>query len=85
MSAFYGTVIGSADTNATRRGHHDIKVAAQSWNGSVITRLYYNEGTLMVDIQISEDSATSGYTAFCGTLAELKRRLQDRKENEYVG
>lgn len=81
MSAFYGTVTGYSKTIASRRGYHDIKVSAQSWNGSVITRLYYSEDKLMVDIQIAEDSSANGYTVFCGTLAELKNKLQDsRKE-----
>lgn len=76
MSAFYGTVIGNANTNATRRGHKDIKVAAQSWNGSVITRLYYKGDDLMVDLQIADGSSTLGYTAFCGTLDDLKTKLK---------
>lgn len=77
MSAFYGTVKGASDTPATRRGYHDIKVAAQSWNGSVITRLHYNkEDELIVDLQVSDGSDTSGRTIFYGTLDELKERLK---------
>lgn len=77
MSAFYGTVLGSAYTPATRRGTRDITVAAQSWNGSVITRLTYNkDGDLMVDLQTSDDSATCGRTLFYGTFDELKERLK---------
>lgn len=76
MSAFYGQVIGCAQTAGTRRGHHDIKVAAQSWNGSVITRLYYKDNELMCDLQIAEDSSAYGYTVFNGTLAELKKKLE---------
>ena len=77
MSAFYGMVEGSAKTVATRRGHREIKVAAQSWNGSVITRFYHNEETLMCDLQIAEGSSTYGYTVFNGTLEELKARLKN--------
>lgn len=77
MSAFYGTVVGSANTVGTRRGHKDIKVAAQSWNGSVITRLYYNDDELMVDLQIAEGSSVYGYTVFNGTFQELKNKLSE--------
>ena len=76
MSAFYGTVHGNAKTEATRRGHKDIKVSAQSWNGSVITRLYYNGDDLNVELQISDDSSTTGYTYFNGTIEELKNKLK---------
>lgn len=77
MSTFYGTVIGSASTVATRRGFKDIKVSAQSWSGSVITRLHYGDetGNLIVDLQVSEGSDTSGKTIFYGTIDELKERL----------
>lgn len=77
MSAFYGTVIGASDTPATRRGYRDIKVSAQSWDGSVITRLHYNsEDKLIVDLQVSEGSDTSGYTIFYGTIDELKEKMK---------
>lgn len=76
MSAFYGTVCGNAKTEATRRGHKEIKVSAQSWNGSIITRLYYNGDDLNVELQISDGSATSGYTFFNGTIDELKSKLK---------
>lgn len=76
MSAFYGTVVGNAKTEATRRGHKDIKVSAQSWNGSVTTRLYYNGDDLNVELQISDGSSTTGYTYFNGTIDELKSKLK---------
>lgn len=76
MSAFYGTVEGSAQTIATRRGYDQIKVSAQSWKGSIITRLYYSNDDLFVDLQTSEGSSAKGYTLFHGTLAELKSKLQ---------
>lgn len=79
MSAFYGQVMGSAQTVGSRRGHKDIKVSAQSWNGSVITRLYYEGEDLMVDLQIADESSAYGYTAFNGTLEELKDRLKGAK------
>ena len=76
MSRFYGQVIGAAETVGTRRGHQDIKVSAQSWDGSVITRLYYKDDELMCDIQIGDSSTAYGYTYFNGTLEELKKRLR---------
>lgn len=76
MSAFYGQVEGSAKTSASRRGSKDIKVSAQSWNGSIQTRLYYDGDDLMVDITIGEESSFTGYSYFHGTLEELKERLK---------
>ena len=76
MSAFYGTVIGSAQTAGTRRGHRDIQAAAQSWNGSVITRLYYDGDTLMCNLQIAEGSSIYGHTVIIGTLEELRKKLE---------
>ena len=43
MSKFYGTVIGASQTCATRRGYHDMRAAAQSYDGSVIVRLWYDD------------------------------------------
>ena len=80
MSAFYGTVIGSAPTIATRRGFKDIKVAAQSWDGSVITRMFYDkDGDLIVDLQLSDGSSTCGKTIFYGTFSQLQRLFDERK------
>lgn len=76
MSKFYGTVIGKADTVATRRGFDCIKTSAQSWDGSVITRLSYDKsGTLMVEIEHSPDSSTCGRTVFRGTIDEFLKKL----------
>lgn len=79
MSEFYGTVIG-ARSAGTRCGHKSIKAAAQSWSGSVITTLSYNNaGELMVEIETSEDSATSGRMRFRGTFEKFKRILEESK------
>lgn len=78
MSKFYGTVIGSADTAATRRGSDSIKVAAQSWDGSIITKLRYNKnGDLMVQIEHAEGSETIGRTIFDGTINEYINKLKE--------
>lgn len=76
MSKFYGTVVGQARTDATRRGGRDIRVCAQSWDGSIITRLSYNDkDELMVELQYHETSNTYGKTVFYGTIGELLQKL----------
>jgi hypothetical protein len=80
MSKFYGTVIGASSTVGTRRGHHDIRVCGQSWDGSVITTLDYDsDEKLRVRIGTNEGSGT--YTDwksndFIGTFDEFKQLLQ---------
>ena len=76
MSKFYGTVIGSGKTPATRRGFTSIATAAQSFDGSVITELKYKDGDLIVTIEIADGSATSGYRYFTGTMDEFKNVLR---------
>lgn len=78
MSKFYGTVVGSARTEATRRGFDFIKVSAQSWDGSLITRMRYDsDGRLMVELDRSKESTSCwGKTIFFGTLDELEQKLK---------
>lgn len=77
MSKFYGQVFGASDTPATRRGHQNITVSAQSWDGSVQTSLWYNnDNDLCVSLGISDTSSSNGYSYFNGTLSELKRTLK---------
>ena len=76
MSAFYGQVIGGANTTASRRGYDSIKVSAQSWNGSLITRMWYDHDELMVELQHNTGSDSSGYTVFCGSLDDLISTLK---------
>lgn len=76
MSKFYGQVQGMAQTIATRRGGRDITASVQSWNGSIITRLYYDREVLSVDVRVSEDSTFYGRTIFSGTFAEFIKRLE---------
>lgn len=80
MSKFYGTVRGDASqTDGTRRGFHSIKVAAQSWDGSLITRMHYgHDDALMVELCTSDDSSTYGQRLFYGTFQELKDKLMDK-------
>ena len=77
MSKFYGTVMGAADTAATRRGHDCIRVSAQSWNGSVITQMYYGEdGKLRVSIETDNGSSCAGTTKFDGTYEQFLEQLR---------
>ena len=78
MSKFYGTVHGDASqTDGTRRGFRSIKVAAQSWDGSVITSMHYRNNDLMVGLDFSDDSSTYGQNLFYGTFQELKDKLME--------
>lgn len=79
MSKFYGTVHGDASqTDGTRRGFRSIQVAAQSWHGSVITRMHYRDNNLMVGLELADDSSTFGQSLFYGTFQELKDKLMDK-------
>lgn len=81
MSKFYGTVHGDASqTDGTRRGFRSIKVAAQSWDGSVITSMHYCNNDLMVGLEFADDSSTYGQSLFYGTFQELKDKLTERDE-----
>lgn len=83
MSKFYGTVSGMSQTDATRRGGRDITVSAQSWDGSQVTRLYYNDkDELCIQIGISHDSTSSFWgaaTVYDGTFAEYEKILRTAK------
>ena len=78
MSTFYGCVQGNRGA-ATRGGSRasGFKSTAQSWDGSVITRLSYNDkDELMVTIETSDRSAPYGTTIFYGTLEEFNKKLK---------
>ena len=76
MSKFYGQVFGQASTTASRRSSKDIEVSAQSWDGSLITKLYYNDAEeLMVNLEHSDTSSTSGRVLFRGTMTDLVAKL----------
>ena len=87
MSKFYGTVIGASSTCGTRRGHHDIRVSAQSFSGSVVTTLDYDShDNLRVRIGTNEGSGT--YTDwksndFVGTFDEFKELLKLHQDIKY--
>ena len=94
MSTFYGTVEGQRGP-ATRCGSRasGIRTAAQSWNGSVIVDLNYNEhdgeDMLMVSINTSEGSSAYGDNVWHGSFEDfvevLKRDMDDRRYHERLG
>ena len=78
MATFYGTLQGCRGL-ATRLGSKDsgLKVSAQSYDGSVITKLSYNEkDELVISIELSDGSSCYGDRVFSGTLKELKEKLK---------
>ena len=79
MSKFYGqtwTEDRTSSTTATRCGHRSISASAQSYDGSIITRLEYDKtGALIVTIDIASDSRTHGETVYRGPLGQLADQL----------
>ena len=76
MARFYGQINGGRGT-ATRVGHRNIRAAAQSYDGSVITELTYNdEGKLMVDVCTDDYSTSYGRRIFYGTFEEFVAKLK---------
>lgn len=75
MSKFYGqawTEDRTSTTAATRCGHKSISTSAQSYDGSIITRLHYDKaGALIVTIDVASDSRTYGDTVYRGPLDQL--------------
>lgn len=75
MSKFYGqawTEDRTSATAATRCGHKSINTSAQSYDGSIITRLEYDKaGALVVTIDIARGSAMHGKTVYRGPLDQL--------------
>lgn len=79
MSKFYGQVEGMAKTVASRRGsdRSDIKASVQSWDGSIIMRMYYDkDDELCIDIEHASGSSFSGYTVFNDTVEKFLKRLR---------
>ena len=74
MSKFYGSVQGNRGA-ATRGGYDRITSSAQSWNGSVITELTYDDDKLMVRIGTDSGSSSYGSTIFYGTFDEFVAKL----------
>ena len=78
MSKFYGSIQGNRGA-ATRGGSlaSGIKGSVQSYDGSVITYLDYNEnGDLVVTVDVSRSSSSYGSTIFYGTFDEFVNKLK---------
>lgn len=76
MAKFYGSIQGSRGA-ATRMGHSLIKSSVQSYDGSVITYLSYDEDKLMVEVCVAKESTTYGRRIFYGTFDEFVAKLED--------
>ena len=76
MAKFYGSIQGNRGA-ATRMGHQSIKASVQSYDGSVITELSYNdEGQLLVDVSVAKDESSAyGQRLFLGTMEEFIKKL----------
>ena len=76
MAKFYGSIQGNRGA-ATRMGHQSIKASVQSYDGSVITELSYNdEGQLLVDVCVAKDESSAyGQRVFLGTMEEFINKL----------
>ena len=76
MAKFYGSIQGNRGA-ATRMGHQSIKSSVQSYDGSVITELSYNdEGKLMIDVCVDRNGSSSyGHRVFYGTLDEFYNKI----------
>ena len=84
MAKFYGTVKGRAATAATREGSSEsgIRASAQSYDGSVVTKLSYNGETLMVELGLIDGSQSSfKYPSWIGTFEELSDVLRCDMQN----
>lgn len=77
MSKFYGSVVGNTGV-ATRGGtaKSGIKTSNQSYNGSIITTMYEDDGNLMIRIDYSPESSSHGNTVFTGTIEEYLKKLE---------
>ena len=92
MSAFYGTVEGQRGP-ATRCGSRgsDIKTAAQSWNGSVIINLHYeewddDESPLMVEVRTDNGSSAYGHLIWDGSFESFVELLnRDTEDKRFYG
>jgi hypothetical protein len=76
MAKFYGQVGGNRGV-ATRTGSSNIRTAAQSYDGSVITELSYNsKGELMVEVRADDYSTSYGTRIFYGTFEDFIAKLE---------
>ena len=75
MAKLYGSIQGNRGA-ATRMGHSSIKSSVQSYDGSVITYMSYDDEKLMVEICVTDESSAYGRRIFYGTFEEYIAKLQ---------
>ena len=78
MANFYGTVQGNRGM-ASRLGTKSsgLAVTAQSWDGSVIVRMYEEDGRTIVYIGVGYGStACSDATLYHGSIEGLQEKLE---------
>ena len=75
MAKFYGSIQGNRGA-ATRMGNSSIKSSVQSYNGSLISYMSYVGDKLMLELCVSEGSASSGKTIFYGTFEEFVNKFE---------
>lgn len=84
MAKFHGTLQGNRG-EATRTGTSEIHVSAQSYDGSIGVRLYYNkQKELMVDLRAEKDTSTAYpyNTIFRGKFDDFLKLHVDEKDGE---
>lgn len=76
MAKLYGSVIGSHGP-ATRTAGRNIRASVQSYNGSIITELEYDNDTndLMIRVEASTESRNGGTVLFYGTVDEFASKV----------
>lgn len=69
MSKLYGTIVGQAKTKATRRGSSEIRASVQSWNGSIIMEMYYDDDdVLSLRVEKADGSKIKGECIWNGSF-----------------
>lgn len=88
MSKTYATAIGNRTTSTACGTSSGVKVCAQSYDGSIIVRNWYNnDGELMIGCEISKDSRTTGdwdTPSFRGTFEDFTKMLADWQERKKI-
>ena len=80
MSATYTTCCGMRSERTARGGKDGCRASVQAWDGSIITRNWYDEdGTLRVSVGTNDSSscyADCSSEDFTGTFQEFKDLLK---------
>jgi hypothetical protein len=72
MAHFYGTVSGSGQTAATRCGHQELFVTAQSFQGDLVIRLVKMDDVDHVWITVRKHEHAATHTLlYSGPIADL--------------